>query len=221
MRPKTSQIPAYNPLEGVAPRSCIKGNELFVRGIYIDTIQDTLICSDPDLQAEQDWQGRKDAFEEKLAQWTTTTKHRYFTDEPIEDVFNHCVVLDLIYDWAFVPSARGGKFAVELYNRRFANLSIDEYKQPYEVVAIHNGLACRGLALTEMKFVMAVPNTAKNGDSLWALAGGQVLYLLRHTDPGRKQYNFVGECYAHGLMDGEVSKRLREGRLKLQEISLV
>ncbi|KAJ0107908.1 hypothetical protein J7T55_007120 [Diaporthe amygdali] len=204
-----------DPRDKVYAPLCLASDEVrnHIRPNYTD--------KNPDLQAEQDWQERKDAFEEKLAQWTTTTKHRYFTDEPIEDVFNHCVVLDLIYDWAFVPSARGGKFAVGLYNRRFANLSIDEYKQPYEVVAIHNGLACRGLALTEMKFVMAVPNTAKNGDSLWALAGGQVLYLLRHTDPGRKQYNFIGECYAHGLMDGEVSKRLREGRLKLQEISLV
>ena len=46
-----------------------------------------------------------------------------------------------------------------------------------------------------------VPAATRLGDLVCVLFGGQVLYTLRST--GQDLYEFVGECYIHGLMDGE------------------
>ena len=42
---------------------------------------------------------------------------------------------------------------------------------------------------------------AKVGDSLYLLCGGQVVYILRESSRG--SYQYVGDAYIHGIMDGE------------------
>jgi hypothetical protein len=59
------------------------------------------------------------------------------------------------------------------------------------------------------------------GDVVWALAGGQVLYMLRPVENVLNKYRFIGECYAHGLMDGEVARWLRIGEARMEDISLI
>lgn len=66
----------------------------------------------------------------------------------------------------------------------------------------------RKLAVTKKGlFVMAPPSVAK-GDLLCVLFGGETPYVLRESKP--KRYQFVGEAYAHGLMDGEVMTMLEK-----------
>jgi hypothetical protein len=45
-----------------------------------------------------------------------------------------------------------------------------------------------------------VPGSAKVGDAICLLDGGCVPFVLRKSDTG---YRLVGECYIHGIMDGE------------------
>ncbi len=45
------------------------------------------------------------------------------------------------------------------------------------------------------------PAAAKVGDKICLFFGGQVLYVSRER--GEERWEFVGECYVHGLMDGE------------------
>jgi hypothetical protein len=47
----------------------------------------------------------------------------------------------------------------------------------------------------------SVPAGAKVGDKICMLYGGRVLYVIRAC--GNGQYKFIGECYVHGLMEGE------------------
>ena len=42
---------------------------------------------------------------------------------------------------------------------------------------------------------------AREGDLICTLYGGQVLCVLRKHGPD--EHLFIGECYMHGLMDGE------------------
>ena len=50
-----------------------------------------------------------------------------------------------------------------------------------------------------------VPAAARLGDRIVLIFGGSVLYVLRPREGLlASQYEFVGECYIHGLMDGEV-----------------
>jgi hypothetical protein len=51
-----------------------------------------------------------------------------------------------------------------------------------------------------------VPRGATEGDLVTMFSGIEVPYLLRKIpEPStRQQFQFVGECYVHGIMDGEV-----------------
>ncbi|PMD30792.1 hypothetical protein L207DRAFT_389806, partial [Hyaloscypha variabilis F] len=46
------------------------------------------------------------------------------------------------------------------------------------------------------------PGKVATGDSVFVFLGGEVPHLLRRTHK-ENEYSFVGECYVHGLMEGE------------------
>jgi hypothetical protein len=56
----------------------------------------------------------------------------------------------------------------------------------------------------------------KVGDEVWLLEGGAVPYVLRRRqgEDGRVAFVFRGECYVHGVMNGEMVKDGLEGRLE-------
>lgn len=51
------------------------------------------------------------------------------------------------------------------------------------------------------RFGQVLPSV-KLGDRVCILYGGELTYVIRLFEDGR--YMFVGGCYVHGLMDGEV-----------------
>jgi hypothetical protein len=63
------------------------------------------------------------------------------------------------------------------------------------------------------------PEWTKVGDSICFIPGNETPLLLRRVDDGR--YSFVGECYVHGLMDGEVWEHERSGPIELQEFRII
>jgi len=75
------------------------------------------------------------------------------------------------------------------------------------------GAACndRQFAVTRRGYMAIVPLLARSGDSICLVLGTDVPFVLRkipiHQSKekyGQKQcYNLVGECYVHGIMDGE------------------
>ncbi len=58
----------------------------------------------------------------------------------------------------------------------------------------------RSMAESASGLMGLVPKSAEKGDRIYALCGGQVLYVLRE-DAGA--HLLIGECYMHGVMDGE------------------
>ena len=65
----------------------------------------------------------------------------------------------------------------------------------------------RRFARTKKGYMGLVHTRAKEDDLICALYGGQVLYVLREIGPS--EHLFTGECYVHGLMDGEVFESFR------------
>jgi hypothetical protein len=49
-------------------------------------------------------------------------------------------------------------------------------------------------------------DVTKPGDSIWILENATVPFVLRSTDR-RDEYRLVGECYVHGVMNGELFER--------------
>lgn len=65
---------------------------------------------------------------------------------------------------------------------------------------------------THSGYMGLAPFTAQEGDVIYLLLVGDVPYALRPSPEG-KEFTFVGECYAHGLMDGEglIAARAQKG----------
>jgi hypothetical protein len=57
----------------------------------------------------------------------------------------------------------------------------------------------RALAITTNDHLALVPGTTKNGNVL-AIVDSSFPIILRPRDKG---YEYIGECYLHGFMDGE------------------
>ena len=77
---------------------------------------------------------------------------------------------------------------------------------------------CRRLAYSINGYMALVSHQAKEGDLLYALFGGSVLYALR---PKGDQFILVGECYVHGLMDGEAMQSLETGQAVTEVVSII
>jgi hypothetical protein len=69
----------------------------------------------------------------------------------------------------------------------------------------------RTLAVLKEGYVGLVPKTAETGDVVCILFGCDTPVVLR---PVGNDFLFVGECYVHGIMDGELIKEYEEGSIQ-------
>jgi hypothetical protein len=133
----------------------------------------------------------------------------YFTGESITEAFRRTVTADLQYSAFSVPIARGGSI-----------LQSDAQSSTAEFAWLSNPFPhCkdRQLAITVDNLMGLVSVAARVGDEIYVLAGGQVLYVLR---PQRDCFQFISECYVHGLMDGEALDRLKDGTAEIQTVRI-
>jgi len=59
----------------------------------------------------------------------------------------------------------------------------------------------RNMCVTSEGYLGRVPRGSEIGDTICILFGGCVPFVLRDTGDG--YFKFIGECYIHGIMDGE------------------
>lgn len=66
-------------------------------------------------------------------------------------------------------------------------------------------MSCNGTRIirTHKGFIGTVPKTTKVGDVVCVLFGGQTPFVLRRDKEKEGLYRLVGDCYVHGLMQGE------------------
>lgn len=78
----------------------------------------------------------------------------------------------------------------------------------------------RRLAITKAGYIGAVPEKTRPGDIVVVLYGSSVPIVLRPT-AGGNTYQFIGECYLHGFMDGEAIAFQIKGALQEEIFILV
>jgi hypothetical protein len=79
-------------------------------------------------------------------------------------------------------------------------------------------LMYRKLMTTVRGYLGLVPDIAELGDVICVLPGCSTPLIIR---PGMGGYfNLIGECYVHGLMEGEVMEWLESGEVQLKTINL-
>lgn len=62
----------------------------------------------------------------------------------------------------------------------------------------------RRLGVTESGYYLLGPDIMQAGDVVVVLHGGRTPFVLRPKDGG---WTLLGECYMHGMMDGEAMRR--------------
>ena len=76
----------------------------------------------------------------------------------------------------------------------------------------------RSIAITKRRYISAIAQEAQLGDLVCVLFGCSVPVVLRKRIG--EEYQFVGECYIHGLMDGEAIRAWKEGELVEEIVEL-
>jgi hypothetical protein len=61
--------------------------------------------------------------------------------------------------------------------------------------------------LTDSDHMGLAPLSTVKGDEIWILKGGSMPFVLRAVG-GEDKYRFVGDCYVHGVMEGEAEREL-------------
>lgn len=67
------------------------------------------------------------------------------------------------------------------------------------------GCSQRCICITKNGYVGLVPQFTVTGDIMAVVAGAQTPFIVRPVHGGTREsrYQLVGECYIHGIMDGE------------------
>lgn len=63
--------------------------------------------------------------------------------------------------------------------------------------------------------------SARPGDEVWVLRNARVLHILRPQTDSRNEYRYIGECYIHGCMHGELVEEPNGPEGLFQKISIV
>jgi hypothetical protein len=70
---------------------------------------------------------------------------------------------------------------------------------------------------TEKGYFGMAPEQTRRGDVVCILLGGRLPVILR---PVGQHWEFIGECYIHGVMQGEAMADLENGLYKQQSFEL-
>ena len=94
-------------------------------------------------------------------------------------------------------------YAITL-RRMQARLCEDLRKQSASYISVlQDTLHGWRFVVTKKGFVGVVPKLAATGDVIAVLKGGQVPFVLRESETRSGAFRLVGECYIHGMMNGE------------------
>ena len=156
-----------------------------------------------------------------LKSWTPKyADHTYHTGETIHEAFLHTIVADAYWDNNRTCS-RG--FSLDWSFLEANHVGSDEILRQERMTASARG-PCFGrrFGQTQKAYLCLLPAAARVGDQIALFLGGPVLYVLRPVQSVLAfQYEFVGECYVHGLMDGQVLDWDLDQRGPKSEITLV
>jgi hypothetical protein len=143
----------------------------------------------------------------------------YRVNETMMQAFNHTIVADLGRKDTEDDAAFSRNMAMDWdFAKRHRDTLTTQERQRQSWMLIGTKMMTFGRRLfeTERGLLGLGPAAADAGDQVCVFAGGQVLYVVRSV--ANDEHEFIGECYVHGMMDGEACD---EPSFKLQEMVLV
>ena len=203
-----SQRPAYDPC-GIAHFSAelypirIEDNVLRIHGFLIDQLSSLLFPCLSNIIRDG---------VQRVNEWTPEDRTAlYRTGETMLDAFLKTIVANMS-DSIDKPQ-RGGKAPWDIER---GCIPCGNFIGAGEHVFEYTEFRC--LAYSTNGYMALVSYQAEEGDLLYALFGGSVLYVLR---PAGDRFMLIGECYVHGLMDGEAMQLLETGQTVIEVVSII
>ncbi|KAF2825100.1 HET-domain-containing protein [Ophiobolus disseminans] len=174
--------------------------ELTTRGMIIDEI--VPLASDPPLIHLQYWDAKHWAHVEHTILQTGNTIYK--TKDGITDALRRSLTFNLNENREELTT-----FHDRDYNAWWTHVSSPETALSTEERAlavlfeksIDDTSAGQGFGVTSKGYICVMQDGMGAGDVIAVLRGGQVPYVLRPVEGGK--YEFLGEVYVHGLMNGE------------------
>ncbi|KAF2844805.1 hypothetical protein T440DRAFT_483907 [Plenodomus tracheiphilus IPT5] len=179
----------YHASGTIAGNPVVRGLELRLPGSFVDRVVSlSVICQNPDMTDLS----------------TEGTLMSYYSGQTVIEDISHTLIADV--GWASSPDgvvlSRGFEVDWELVKCETEHLNAEmRIKREWMLNHMKSATFGRRFFTTTCGYMGLAPAAAQINDCVCVLFGGQVLYLLRDRPDGR--YEFVGECYVHGMMDGE------------------
>lgn len=148
--------------------------------------------------------------------WAPANDEPYTAGGTMEQAFCHTLTADVSVK-TLGRVVRGGGINID-WLRWMEQIPIEE-EQPLlaHFYAMHGATMRRAFLNTSKGYMGLGPESAEPGDLICVLLGGSVPYMLRQIG---HHYRFLGECYIHGIMDGEAMKEIEGGTLKIRDIEI-
>ncbi|MCJ1456380.1 hypothetical protein MMC28_006741 [Mycoblastus sanguinarius] len=200
---------------------------LVLPGLLVDTI--SVVRPSPNISPYQGHDLSEDAVTKECRRLETMSACKSWEDEALKtprvsrdpykstcgryEAFWRTLIADRDSSWRGPPTADWGR----LYEAwKQAKGAEKPYTQPFSDATI---IRCSGrsFVMTSEGFFGLAPYQTRPGDLVCVLRGGNVPFVLRQR--GDSCYEFVGEAYVHGIMDGNfvrgaTSPMLREFRIR-------
>jgi hypothetical protein len=203
----------YNATADSTVAACLVGLKLEVQGFFCDIITEIIPFKVV---------GGRDAMQQALELWDASGNAVYLTGESIPTTLNRIQAADVEYDFYERISRRGSGIDFNLLKRPRSQVK-EEHMEAWQTAyrTLLYGISGRSLCRTSQGYLGLVPEGAEIGDIVYALLGCQTLYTLRKEGDSRQEFGYIGECYLHGLMDGEAMRWLVDGNAKVESVRLV
>ena len=187
---------AYNASRAFNGHCYINGAHLCVQGSVLDHItRVSSIC---------EWNLAAGGLDIERSWAPEDPSEQYFTGETFMQAFNRTIVADIGRRDLEKDSELSRGFALdwELVSRNRNNMTAqDRQIQSWMLIDTKMMTFGRRVFETSRGFIGLGPAAAQVDDQICLLLGGHVLYVLRTCEDNH--HEFVGECYVHGMMDGQ------------------
>ncbi|TVY83624.1 Heterokaryon incompatibility protein 6 OR allele [Lachnellula suecica] len=105
-----------------------------------------------------------------------------------------------------VAKSLGQSYPDAMFGESIEEQILDSFSLPY-ATALSQCSLYRRFCVTNNGYMGLIPPGSQNGDLVCIIQGAQTPYVLRASMSGSSTaYRIVGECYVHGMMDGEMSE---------------
>ena len=201
---RATKLHVYNASGNTSLKAFISGPSLCLGAVYCDTIIDTDPCPS---------QGKVHIWNQRAG------GHCSATNEPFEIALRRTYAADVQYNVLRQACSRGAAIDFAFMQTAKGALELEQYERQNNMTyAYEAATGTRKLCQTRKGFVGLVPKGAVVGDRVYVFLGGQVLYTVRPDAVDEMKFTFVGECYLHGNMDGEVMALVQRGEARVEQL---